>query len=138
MNTLGIDVGTGGTRAVVIDPDSNVVASATAEHVPFISTRTGWAEQDPEDWWQATITVVREVLSKSSGHEIKAVGFSGQMHGLVLLDGFYLAEDALGAREGTGTMAESAHSSIAKRLCALEAERRPSHRRNRCFRHVAV
>jgi len=86
MNTLGIDVGTGGTRAVVIDPDSNVVASATAAHVPFISPRTGWAEQDPEDWWQATITVVREVLSKSSGDEIKAVGFSGQMHGLVLLD----------------------------------------------------
>ena len=86
MNSLGIDVGTGGTRAVVIDPDGNVVASATAEHVPFISARTGWAEQDPEDWWQATITVVRKVLSKSSGDEIKAVGFSGQMHGLVLLD----------------------------------------------------
>ncbi len=85
MKTLGIDVGTGGTRAVVVDPDGNVVASATAEHVPFISTRTGWAEQDPEDWWRATTTVVREVLSKSSADEIKAVGFSGQMHGLVLL-----------------------------------------------------
>ncbi|MEK6279018.1 MAG: xylulokinase [Acidobacteriota bacterium] len=86
MKTLGIDVGTGGTRAVVIDPDGNVVASATAEHVPFVSMRTGWAEQDPEDWWRATITVVRKVLSKSSRDEIKAVGFSGQMHGLVLLD----------------------------------------------------
>jgi xylulokinase len=86
MKTLGIDVGTGGTRAVVIGPDGNVVASATVEHVPFVSTRTGWAEQDPEDWWRATIAVVREVLSKSSADEIKAVGFSGQMHGLVLLD----------------------------------------------------
>jgi xylulokinase len=86
MKTLGIDVGTGGTRAVVIDPDGKVVASATAEHVPFVSTRTGWAEQDPEDWWRATITVVREVLSQSSSDEIKAVGLSGQMHGLVLLD----------------------------------------------------
>ena len=85
MKTLGIDVGTGGTRAVVVDPDGNVVVSATAEHVPFASTRTGWAEQDPEDWWRATTTVVREVLSKSSADEIKAVGFSGQMHGLVLL-----------------------------------------------------
>jgi xylulokinase len=85
MKTLGIDVGTGGTRAVVVDPDGNVVASATAEHVPFVSTRTGWAEQDPEDWWRATTTVVREVLSKSSADEVKAVGFSGQMHGLVLL-----------------------------------------------------
>jgi xylulokinase len=86
MKTLGIDVGTGGTRAVVIDPDGKVVASATAEHVPFVSTRTGWAEQDPEDWWRATITVVREVLSQSSSDEIKAVGLSGQMHGLVLLN----------------------------------------------------
>ncbi len=86
MKTLGIDVGTGGTRAVVIDPDGNVVASATAEHLPFVSTRTGWAEQDPGDWWRATITVVREVLAKLSADEIKVVGFSGQMHGLVLLN----------------------------------------------------
>src|SRR6266850_5422273 len=86
MKTLGIDVGTGGTRAVVVDADGNVVASATAEHIPFVSTQTGWAEQDPEDWWRATISAVREVLSKSSADEIKAVGFSGQMHGLVLLD----------------------------------------------------
>src|SRR6185295_4269020 len=85
MKTLGIDVGTGSTRAVVIDPDGNVVASATAEHAPFVSTHTGWAEQDPEDWWRATITVVREVLSKSPADEIKAVGLTGQMHGLVLL-----------------------------------------------------
>jgi xylulokinase len=86
MKTLGIDVGTGGTRAVVADPDGNVVASATAEHVPFVSARTGWAEQDPEDWWRATIAAVREVLSKTSAGEIMAVGLSGQMHGLVLLD----------------------------------------------------
>jgi xylulokinase len=86
MKTLGIDVGTGGTRAVVVDPDGNVVASATAEHVPFVSTRTGWAEQDPEDWWRATIAAVREALAKISADEIKAVGLSGQMHGLVLLD----------------------------------------------------
>jgi xylulokinase len=86
MKTLGIDVGTGGTRAVVIDQDGNVLTSATAEHIPFSSPYTGWAEQDPEDWWRATITVVREVLSKVSADEIKAVGFSGQMHGLVMLD----------------------------------------------------
>ena len=86
LNTLGIDVGTGGTRAVVIDPDGTVVASASAEHIPFASTRPGWAEQDPDDWWRATVTVVREVLSQTSPDEIKAVGLSGQMHGLVLLD----------------------------------------------------
>lgn len=46
MKTLGIDVGTGGTRAVVIDPDGNIVASATADHIPFSSPHTGWAQQD--------------------------------------------------------------------------------------------
>lgn len=86
MKTLGIDVGTGGTRAVVIDPDGKILASATSEHIPFASPHTGWAEQDPEDWWRATIDVVRQVLSKTSADEIKAVGLSGQMHGSVLLD----------------------------------------------------
>lgn len=86
MKTLGIDVGTGSTRAVVIDHNGDVVTSATADHVPFASRQTGWAEQDPVDWWQATTMAVREVLSKSSADEIKAVGLSGQMHGSVLLD----------------------------------------------------
>ncbi|HLA13155.1 MAG TPA: xylulokinase [Pyrinomonadaceae bacterium] len=86
MKTLGIDVGTGGTRAVVIDRHGSVVASATAEHVPFVSKRTGWAEQHPEDWWRAATTAVRQVLSKLPADEIKAVGLSGQMHGSVLLD----------------------------------------------------
>ncbi|MFN2531690.1 MAG: xylulokinase [Pyrinomonadaceae bacterium] len=86
MKTLGIDVGTGGTRAVVVDREGRVIASATAEHIPFASTHTGWAEQNPEDWWLATIKVIREVLAKLSGDEIVSIGFSGQMHGLVLLD----------------------------------------------------
>ena len=47
MKFLGIDVGTGGTRAVVVDTDGQVTASATVEHVPFASAQTGWAEQDP-------------------------------------------------------------------------------------------
>ena len=51
---LGIDVGTGGTRALVIDEHGTIVASATSEHAPFASPQTGWAEQDPADWWRAT------------------------------------------------------------------------------------
>ena len=47
MKLLGIDVGTGGTRAVVVDENGSVVASATAEHAPFASPQTGWAEQEP-------------------------------------------------------------------------------------------
>ncbi|MCV5233452.1 FGGY family carbohydrate kinase, partial [Escherichia coli] len=56
---LGIDVGTGGTRAVVVDEAGCVVTAATAEHAPFASPQTGWAEQHPEDWWRATQEAVR-------------------------------------------------------------------------------
>jgi xylulokinase len=89
MKLLGIDVGTGGTRAVVIDEEGNVVASATGEHEPFASPHPGWAEQDPNDWWRATIEAVRGVLAqlrKDSAEEIAGIGFSGQMHGATLLD----------------------------------------------------
>lgn len=88
MKLLGIDVGTGGTRAVVVDKKGSVIASATAEHAPFASPRTGWAEQDPRDWWRATIAAVRGVLGQPgiSAEEIAGVGFSGQMHGATLLD----------------------------------------------------
>ena len=50
MNFLGIDVGTGGTRAVAIDERGQVLAAASAEHAHFRSPQPGWAEQDPRDW----------------------------------------------------------------------------------------
>lgn len=88
MKLLGIDVGTGGTRAVVIDEIGSVVAAATAQHATFASPQTGWAEQDPRDWWRAAAEAVRMVLAQQtvSADEIACIGFSGQMHGAVLLD----------------------------------------------------
>lgn len=86
MNYLGIDVGTGGSRAVLIDKDGKIIASATVEHEAFASPKLGWAEQSPKDWWQACSKAIREVLEKSKAEEIGAIGFSGQMHGAVLLD----------------------------------------------------
>src|SRR5205807_5353986 len=86
MKFLGIDVGTGGSRALVIDAAGRITASSTVEHVPFASPQTGWAEQDPRDWWRAATLAIREVLSKVNAEEITAIGFSGQMHGAVLLD----------------------------------------------------
>jgi xylulokinase len=85
---LGIDIGTGGTRAVLIDERGNVISGRTSEHQPFASPQTGWAEQDPQDWWRACGEAVRRVLtdSKTDPTEVAAVGFSGQMHGAVLLD----------------------------------------------------
>ncbi len=87
MNFLGIDVGTGGTRAVVVSERGQVVAAASGEHEHFTSRQTGWAEQDPRDWWGATQEAVRAVLAQGvAADSIGAVGFSGQMHGAVLLD----------------------------------------------------
>src|ERR1700761_8166878 len=87
-NLLGIDVGTGGTRALVIDEKGAVVASAIHEHVPFASPQSGWAEQDPGDWWNACQQALRKLFAGSSvrASEIACIGLSGQMHGAVLLD----------------------------------------------------
>jgi xylulokinase len=88
MSFLGIDVGTGGTRALVIDETGRLIASATEEHRDFASPQIGWAEQDPRDWWRACGLAVHKVLDKSQlrGDQITCVGLSGQMHGAVLLD----------------------------------------------------
>ena len=86
MNVLGLDIGTSGTRAVLIDENGVVLATETAEHPPFSSPRVGWAEQDPDDWWQAAVFAIRKVLAAFSPDSIGAVGLTGQMHGSVLLD----------------------------------------------------
>jgi xylulokinase len=85
---VGIDVGTGGTRAVVADRAGKIVSSAMCEHIPFASPKIGWAEQDPHDWWKAAGAAIREAISGAnvSSSEISAVGLAGQMHGAVLLD----------------------------------------------------
>jgi xylulokinase len=82
---LGIDIGTSGSKAVLIAPDGAVLAEATIEY-PMQIPRPGWAEQNPEDWWQATITSIRRVLASARGETVGGIGLTGQMHGLVLLD----------------------------------------------------
>ncbi|MEG0769066.1 MAG: xylulokinase [Ruthenibacterium sp.] len=84
---LGIDLGTSGTKTVLFDSDGNAVASAVAEY-PLYQPQNGWAEQDPADWWAAVQSTIRAVLQKSgiAATDIKGIGISGQMHGLVLLD----------------------------------------------------
>jgi len=82
---LGIDVGTGGTRAVLVDRAGAIAGSATSEHEPFASPRTGWAEQDPHDWWKAAGSAIRAVVGSVPGANIICAGLAGQMHGAVLL-----------------------------------------------------
>jgi xylulokinase len=93
MYYLGIDVGTGGTRALILDEKGKVLGSATEEHEPFASPEIGWAEQNPEDWWRACGLAVGRALDGAglTGEQVACVGFSGQMHGAVMLD----ADDAV-------------------------------------------
>jgi xylulokinase len=88
MKLIGIDVGTGGTRVLLVDTAGKVVGSTVREHTPFRSPQPGWAEQDPEDWWRAAVDAISALLKATftDPEEIAAVGLSGQMHGAVLLD----------------------------------------------------
>jgi xylulokinase len=85
---LGIDIGTGGSRALLVDERGVVRAGVTAAHDEMMMEHPMWAEQRPENWWDAAVSAIRGVLAKAgvSGAEIKGIGLSGQMHGLVLLD----------------------------------------------------
>ncbi len=84
---IGMDIGTSSTRAIIINEDGKLIASASADY-PLITPKPGWAEQNPNDWWEASIKVLRKVLqdSKVSPKDIAGIGPSGQMHGSVFID----------------------------------------------------
>jgi xylulokinase len=88
MYWMGVDVGTGGTRALLVDAGGKEVAAVTAPHEDMRMAQPLWAEQRPEDWAQAAVQAIRGVLAKAraSGDDVRGVGMSGQMHGLVILD----------------------------------------------------
>lgn len=84
---VGIDIGTSGTKTLICDEKGTILATATVEH-PISSPQPLWSEQDPAHWWEATVKSIKTVLKKSMVNptEVKGIGLSGQMHGLVLLD----------------------------------------------------
>jgi xylulokinase len=84
---LGIDVSTTATKALLIDELGQVIAVASSPHT-LQTPWPLWAEQDPHEWWGAACTSIRAVLAKASasGEQVVAIGMTGQMHGLVLLD----------------------------------------------------
>ncbi len=81
---LGYDAGTGGTKAVLTDADANIVATSFCDY-PLYHPKPHWAEQDPEDWWQAVVRCTRAVIEKSgvAPERVAGLGFAGQMLGLV-------------------------------------------------------
>ncbi len=84
---LGIDIGTSGTKAVAIDPQGRVLGEALQEY-PCYTPRPLWSEQNPEDWWQATLGTIRQAVARAGvePEEVRGIGLSGQMHGSVFLD----------------------------------------------------
>lgn len=85
---LGLDIGTTGVRALIIDADGNICGSAIRKAASISSVRPGWAEQSPDDWWRAACEAVPSALHSAgvSASEIDGIGLAGQMHSLVLLD----------------------------------------------------
>ena len=84
---LGIDIGTSGTKSLLIDAAGNPIAEATATY-PLATPKPLWTEQNPDDWWNATKSTVIAVVKKArvKSHEVRAIGLSGQMHGSVFLN----------------------------------------------------
>jgi xylulokinase len=84
---LGIDLSTTGAKALLIDEAGTVIASASTP-LTLSTPHPLWAEQQPRDWWQAVVASIRTALATAavSGDEVRAVGLTGQMHGLALLD----------------------------------------------------
>lgn len=84
---IGIDIGTSGTKTVLFNKKGESIASDTIEYEMY-QPKNGWAEQNPLDWWNATYKTIKNVMEKSEVNpmDIKGIGLSGQMHGLVMLD----------------------------------------------------
>jgi xylulokinase len=85
---LGVDVSTTGAKALLIDESGKVLATATTA-LSLQTPKPLWSEQDPQEWWSGTAASIKKALADAGakGDEVAAVGLTGQMHGLVLLDG---------------------------------------------------
>ena len=87
MYLMGIDVGTSGVKVIVISEKGKLVSEQTSSY-PIHSPFPSWFEQNPEDWWAATVECIRKIISdfRFDPLEVCGIGLSGMYHGLVLLD----------------------------------------------------
>ncbi len=158
MYWLGLDVGTGGSRALLVDAKGVVRYSFTAPHHEMLMLKPLWAEQEPDDWWRAGQLAIQGVLREAGtpGAAIKGIGLTGQMHGLVLLnEGGKVIRPALiwcdqrsqpqvdfiEAKLGRAAILQyiaNPKVAVAERLFALQAHRRICNRCLRRERHGAV
>ncbi|MDD2534347.1 MAG: xylulokinase [Eubacteriales bacterium] len=82
---VGIDVGTSGVKVLALDQTGQILSSIV-ESYPLYQPQTGWTEQDPSDWWTATVKALKAMMQTLGDFQIAAIGLSGQMHGMVALD----------------------------------------------------
>ncbi len=85
MRYIGIDLGTSSVKLLLMDGDGTILRTVSRSY-PLSMPRSGWSEQDPEDWWQETCAGVRQLLEGESPSSVAGLSFGGQMHGLVVLD----------------------------------------------------
>src|SRR6266581_3569100 len=82
---LGIDIGTSSAKAILFDVDSSQIVAVAGQEYPIRHPAPDRAEQDPDDWWRATVDVVRRVTSAAKVDSVAGISFSGQMHGTVMV-----------------------------------------------------
>lgn len=122
---IGVDLGTSGTKTVIFDEAGTPLASKTVEY-PLYQPQNGWAEQDPLDWWNASVEGMKAVIAQSGAkkEDIKGIGISGQMHGLVMLDkdGKVLRRSIIWCDQRTAKECEEITSKVgAKKLIDITA-----------------
>ena len=82
---IGIDLGTSSVKLMLVDGEGEIKNTVTREY-PVFYPRSGWSEQNAEDWWRAICDAIPELLGGFDGQQVKGIGVAGQMHGLVVLD----------------------------------------------------
>jgi xylulokinase len=120
MSTLlGIDLGTSSVKVVVYSTMGKILGLGSAEY-PILTPQPGWAEQDPEHWWSATVQAVRAAHTAAGQPEVLAIGFCGQMHGPALLDkqNRLLGNAIIWADQRSGPLLDEIESLIGKRRLA--------------------
>src|SRR5574339_1243850 len=114
---LGIDTSTTSSKALLIDEEGKVIAVASSPHT-LQTPKPLWSEQDPREWWEAVASSIKSVLEKAGigGEEVGAVGLTGQMHGLVLLDdaGIVLRPAILWNDQRTQSQCDEIHARIGR------------------------
>ncbi|MBD2079831.1 xylulokinase [Leptolyngbya sp. FACHB-17] len=112
---IGLDLGTGGVRAIAVDLHGQLIAQATKSY-PLFTPQPGWTEQDPTDWVEASLEALSDIAQQLGENHAIALGLSGQMHGMVPLDaeGYVIRPAILWNDQRTGKAVEAIEATISR------------------------